>query len=491
MTRKLDMTVLASLPDTIAAPAFDRSALSVGIVHIGVGNFHRAHQAVYLNKLFELGESHDWAIVGAGLMPYDEAMRERLQKQDWLTTIVELDPDGLSAQVCASMIDFVEVDPAALIDRLCQSEIRIVSLTITEGGYFVDPNTGGFDVSHPEILADLENPDAPSTVFGVLVAALIRRRAAGLMPFTVMSCDNLPENGHIAKQATVGYARAMSAEDAGWIEGNVTFPSGMVDCITPATGDRERTLIRETFDVEDSAPVVCEPFRQWVLEDKFPAGRPALEKVGVEFVTDVAPYELMKLRILNGGHAAIAYPGALLGHHFVHDAMADPLIRAYLAKLETEEIVPTVPEIPGVSFTNYLATVMDRFSNAAVGDTIPRLCLDGSNRQPKFILPTIQDRIDRGLPIRGLVLETALWCLYCLGRNEAGQEIRLEDENADILREWAHTVYSEGKVDELPELFGPLCTNPAFLGEFGTAANKLQNLGAAKTLEDYLSASTA
>lgn len=488
MTTKLNMTALSMLPDAIAKPAFDRSALSAGILHIGVGNFHRAHQAVYLNKLFEQGEGHDWAIVGAGLMPYDKAMRERLRAQDWLTTIVELDPDGLSAHVCASMIDFIEVDPAGLIDRLCQPDIRIVSLTITEGGYFVDPNSGGFDVSHPEILADLENPEAPSTVFGVLVAALMRRKASGVAPFTIMSCDNLPENGHMAKQTVVGYASAMSSDVAEWIEKEVAFPNGMVDCITPATGDRERTLIRDTFDIEDAAPVVCEPFRQWVLEDKFPAGRPALEKVGVEFVADVAPYELMKLRILNGGHAAIAYPGALLGHHFVHDAMADPLIRAYLAKLETEEIVPTIPEIPGVSFTAYLATVMERFSNSAVGDTIPRLCLDGSNRQPKFILPTIQDRLDSGLPIRGLVLETALWCLYCLGRNEAGQEIRLEDENADILREWAHAVYSEGKADELPELFGPLGTNPAFLTEFEIAANKLRSLGAVKTLEDYLAA---
>ncbi|WP_299483871.1 mannitol dehydrogenase family protein [uncultured Roseibium sp.] len=488
MTTKLNMTALSMLPDAIAKPAFDRSALSAGILHIGVGNFHRAHQAVYLNKLFEQGEGHDWAIVGAGLMPYDKAMRERLRAQDWLTTIVELDPVGLSAHVCASMIDFIEVDPVGLIDRLCQPDIRIVSLTITEGGYFVDPNTGGFDVSHPEILADLENPEAPSTVFGVLVAALMRRKATGGVPFTIMSCDNLPENGHMAKQTVVGYARAMSSDVAEWIEKDVAFPNGMVDCITPATGDRERTLIRDTFDIEDAAPVVCEPFRQWVLEDKFPAGRPALEKVGVEFVADVAPYELMKLRILNGGHAAIAYPGALLGHHFVHDAMADPLIRAYLAKLETEEIVPTIPEIPGVSFTAYLATVMERFSNSAVGDTIPRLCLDGSNRQPKFILPTIQDRLDSGLPIRGLVLETALWCLYCLGRNQAGQEIALEDENADLLREWANAVYLEGKADELPELFGPLCTNPAFLTEFEIAANKLRSLGAAKTLEDYLAA---
>ncbi|WP_306144939.1 mannitol dehydrogenase family protein [Roseibium sp. MMSF_3412] len=489
MTTKLNMTALSLLPDAIAKPAFDRSSLSAGILHIGVGNFHRAHQAVYLNKLFAQGEGHDWAIVGAGLMPYDRAMRERLQKQDWLTTIVELDPDGLSAHVCASMIDFIDVDPAVLIGRLCQPDIRIVSLTITEGGYFVDPNSGGFDVSHPEILADLENPEAPSTVFGVLVAALMQRKAAGVEPFTVMSCDNLPENGYMAKQTVVGYARAMSAEVADWIEQNVAFPNGMVDCITPATGERERALIRETFDIEDAAPVVCEPFRQWVLEDKFPTGRPALEKVGVEFVSDVAPYELMKLRILNGGHAAIAYPGALLGHHFVHDAMADPRIRAYLTKLETDEILPTVPEIPGVSFHRYLDTVMERFSNSAVGDTIPRLCLDGSNRQPKFILPSIQDRLQQGQPVRGLALETALWCRYCLGQDETGKRIAVEDEHADVLQAWAQDVFSGATPAKMPDLFGPLGDDPIFLAEFNAAADRLRTLGVAGTLSDYVAPS--
>jgi len=487
MTQKLNNTVLATLPDTIERPGYRRADLSPGIVHIGVGNFHRAHQAVYLNRLFDRGESLDWAIVGAGLKPYDAAMRDRLAAQDWLTTIVELDPKGLSAHICGAMIDFLEVDPALLVQRLSQPDIRIVSLTITEGGYFVDPNTGGFDAAHPEILADLHHPDAPKTVFGTLVSALLNRRDQGLAPFTVMSCDNLPENGHIARQAVAGFARALSAEAGDWVEETVAFPSGMVDCITPATGDRERQLVRETFGLEDAAPVVCEPFRQWVLEDNFPTGRPALEKVGVEFVKDVAPYELMKLRILNGGHAAIAYPGALLGHHFVHDAMADPLIRAFLKKLEEQEILPTVPEIPGVSFLTYLETVMERFSNPAVGDTIPRLCLDGSNRQPKFILPAIQDRLDRGLPVTGLALETALWCRYCLGRDERGEIHEIEDENAKLLQHWARSVF-EGDPDllQMPDLFGALGSNATLLTDFRHAVGRISANGVAATLKSYI-----
>ncbi|WP_428648767.1 mannitol dehydrogenase family protein [Roseibium sp.] len=492
MTQKLGNSVLATLPDNVKAPTYHRASLTPGIVHIGVGNFHRAHQAVYLNRLFERGEGHDWAIVGAGLKPYDKAMRDRLASQDWLTTVVELDPQGLSAHVCGSMIDFIDADPAALITRLCDPEIRIVSLTITEGGYFIDPATGGFDVSHPEILADLSQPDRPETVFGVLVTALLKRKERGIAPFTVMSCDNLPENGHIAQQTVVGFAKAFSPETADWISENVAFPNGMVDCITPATGEREKTLVREKFGLEDAAPVVCEPFRQWVLEDRFPSGRPALEKVGVEFVEDVAPYELMKLRILNGGHSAIAYPAALLGYYFVHDAMADPLIRTFLKKLEEEEVLPILPEIPGVSFQTYLETVMERFSNPAVGDTIPRICLDGSNKHPKFILPSIQERLDKDLPIRGLALETALWCRYGLCRNEAGDAIELGDPNAEILKPWAESVFGSNKqAFSMPDLFGPLGSDPVYLNAFREAVQAIKSLGVAGALQAYIETSPA
>ena len=487
MTQKLNFTVLETLPEAIAKPGYRRADLTPGIVHIGVGNFHRAHQAVYLHRLFDLGESLDWAIVGAGLKPYDAAMRDRLARQDWLNTVVELDPQGLNAMICGAMIDFVDVDPSVLVSRLTDPAIRIVSLTITEGGYFVDPNTGGFDVMHPEIQADLKGPANPTNVFGVLVEALLLRKAAKVPPFTIMSCDNLPENGHITRQAIVGFAKARSEEDGDWIENHVACPSGMVDCITPATGDRERELVEETFLLSDAAPVVCEPFRQWVLEDNFPTGRPALEKVGVAFVEDVAPYELMKLRILNGGHAALAYPAALLGHHFVHDAMADPLIRGYLEKLEREEILPEVPPIKGVNFETYLSTVLDRFSNPAISDTVARLCLDGSNRQPKFILPTIRERLKRGASVAGLALELALWCRYCLGRDDAGNPLHLDDEKAGPLRAWAEMVFGTYSPDHgMPDLFGDLSSNAEFLNSFKDAVRHIADQGVAGTLTVYL-----
>lgn len=483
----LNETALQSLPDNVTVPNYDRSALKAGILHIGVGNFHRAHQAVYLNELFSLGEDLDWALVGAGIKPYDAAMRERLREQDWLTTVVELDPDGFTAKVSGSMIDFVEVDPQAVIKRLSSPDIRIVSLTITEGGYFLDERTGGFDHGHPEIVHDAKHPDAPETVFGVLIAAIQKRRASGVAPFTVMSCDNLPENGVIARQAVLGLAMDMSPDLKKWIEENISFPNSMVDCITPATSDRERSMVEQRFGIVDAAPVACEPFRQWVMEDRFPNGRPALEKVGVEFVAEVAPYELMKLRILNGGHAAIAYPAALMGYHFVHDAMADPLIDGFLAKLETSEIIPTVPAVPGVDFLKYLDKVRERFSNTAVGDTIPRLCFDGSNRQPKFILPTIMDRLAGRAGVRGLALEVALWCRYCAGTDDAGNAFELADEKAERLTEHAMRA-KENPVAflEMTDVFGHLGDSAAFAEAFSLALNSLWSKGTKATLQAYL-----
>lgn len=487
MTVPLQQKTLSELPENVSVPGYDRSAITAGILHIGVGNFHRAHQAIYLDHLFNRGLAHDWGIVGAGVRPHDAAMRQRMKDQDWLTTVVELDPAGDTARVCGSMIDYIEIDPSTVVDALTRPEIRIVSLTITEGGYFVDAETGDFDGNHPEIIRDSKNPGNPETVFGMLIAGLVSRREAGLSPFTIMSCDNLPENGHITRQSVIGLAGMMSADLADWIGKNVAFPNSMVDCITPATGDRERALVAEQFGINDQVPVVCEPFRQWVLEDNFPLGRPPLEKAGVEFVENVAAFELMKLRMLNGGHAAVAYPAALLGIHYVHDAMASPLIAAFLDRLEIEEIIPTLKTGEGLDFPEYLGQIKQRFANAHVGDTIPRLCLDGSNRQPKFILPVILDRLAAGLPVRGLALEVALWCRYCAATAEDGQKIEVVDENAGQLQKQALLARDDPSAFlAMREIFGSLPQSEEFVSEFTAALKSIWKNGTTATLEAYV-----
>ena len=437
-------------------------------MHIGLGNFHRAHLAVYMDDLFSMGLDQDWAILGAGVRAPDLRMREALTAQNCLSTVIELDPTGRSARRIGAMIDFlpVEADNASLITAMSRPEIRIVSLTVTEGGYFVD-GAGQFDIAAPEIVADSANPTRPATAFGAIVAALRARHLAGIMPFTVMSCDNLPGNGNVARHAVVGTARLSDPDLAAWIERTVAFPNAMVDRITPATGPRELAIAAEFGLGADLVPVTCEPFRQWVLEDNFPEGRPAWEKVGATFTPHVHAYETMKIRILNGGHALIAYPGGLKGIHFVHEAMADPLIAAFLDAVQTREILPIVPPVPGQNLSDYKALIIARFSNPDVADTERRLCLDGSNRQPKFIIPSIRDALAAGHKAEGLTLLSALWCRYCYGVTEAGEKIAPNDPNWDALQTRAKAARTTPAVwIAMDQVYGDLIKDAGFVARF-------------------------
>ncbi len=488
MSVKLSAAALAHMPRGIAVPAYRRSDLSAGMVHIGVGNFHRAHQAVYLDDLFNAGRDRDWAIVGAGVRDPDVLVHGKLQEQDWLTTIVEQEADTTKIHVTGAMIDFVRpYDVVADLDMLARPQIRIVSLTVTEGGYYISPATQTFDSDHPDIVADARNIDSPKTVFGLIVAGLKRRRAAGVPPFTVMSCDNIPGNGHVCENAVAGLAELADPDLSQWIKANVGFPNSMVDRITPATTDRERAILRDTYGLEDNWPVFCEEFRQWVVEDKFPAGRPALETVGVTFTSDVAPYELMKIRILNGGHAAIAYPAGLLDIHFVHEAMEDAQIRAFLETLTSREILPVVPPPPNTNLDDYRAQVARRFANPKIADTIPRLCFDGSNRQPKFILPSVRDRLKSGASVKGLALVSALWCRYCYGETESGKPIAPNDPSWERL----HAAAKPARGDplaflKLRDIFGDLAENPAYVAAFSAALSSLWAKGVRMALGEYL-----
>ncbi|SMX34696.1 mannitol dehydrogenase family protein [Actibacterium lipolyticum] len=490
MPTRLCIENLKDLPDDVSVPAYDRAQLSAGILHFGVGNFHRAHQAVYLDALFNKGLGRDWALVGAGVMPGDAKARDVLAAQDYLTTVVEQEAGASTARVTGPMIDFVEPgDAQAIIARLADPEIRIASLTITEGGYFIDPATDKFDPGHPQIVADAASPDTPKTVFGILVAGLSARRAAGQEPFTIMSCDNIPHNGVVARNTVVGLARLVDPELADWISANVAFPNGMVDRITPATSDRERSILEQDFGVQDGWPVFCENFTQWVLEDNFTCGRPPLEEVGVQFVPDVSPYELMKIRILNGGHAIIAYPAGLMDIHFVHEAMEHPLIRAFLEKVEREEVIPSVPPVPDTDLGEYYQLIETRFANPKIGDTVRRLCLDGSNRQPKFIVPTITDRLAAGGSVDGLALESALWCRYCFGTTDSGAQIAPNDPSWDRLKTVAQAAKDNpAEWLAMEDIYGDTGRNPNFVDAFTKALNALWKDGTAAVLTRYLDA---
>ncbi len=487
MTIRLSADTLGAISGTVPVPGYTRNDLSAGILHFGIGNFHRAHQAVYLDALFSTGRDHDWAIVGAGVMPGDVAMREALASQDWLTTVVDQSADVSHAHVTGAMIDMLPIaDTETIIEKLADPAIRIVSLTVTEGGYFVDA-AGHFDPAHPAIAADGKSPASPKTVFGLIAAGLKKRKTAGIPAFTVMSCDNIPHNGVVARDAVSGVARLWDADFGAWIAENVAFPNGMVDRITPATGERERALLKSDFGIEDAWPVFCEDFRQWVLEDKFPTGRPALETVGVQFVPDVTPFEIMKIRILNGGHAVIAYPAGLLDIHFVHEAMEHPLIAAFLEKIEREEIIPVVPPVPDTDLDWYFGEIKRRFANPKIGDTVRRLCLDGSNRQPKFIVTTIADRLKAGADVTGLALESALWCRYCAGTTESGKVIEPNDPNWDGLVPIALKAKDDpGVWLEQEAVYGEVARNEAFRARFAHALKALWADGTEAVLKRYL-----
>ncbi|RYE09650.1 MAG: mannitol dehydrogenase family protein [Hyphomicrobiales bacterium] len=488
MPVKLSRHALPIISGAARIPAYDAASLTPGIVHFGVGNFHRSHQAVYLDALFNLGLDRDWAIVGAGVRAADGEMRSKLAAQDYLTTVVEQDTNLSAARVTSSMIDFLPIgDAEAIIARLADPAIRIVSLTVTEGGYYIDPATQRFDATHPDIVADATAPAAPRTVFGLILAGLMRRRAAGVIPFTVMSCDNIPGNGHVTSNAITGLARLSDPEAAGWVEANVAFPNSMVDRITPATSQRERDLLANAFGIEDSWPVFCEEYTQWVLEDNFPAGRPALEKVGVQFVEAVAPFELMKIRILNGGHAAIAYPAGLLDVHFVHEALEDAQILAFLGKLEREEVIPTVPPVPDTDLAAYYDRIERRFANPKIGDTIARLCYDGANRQPKFILPTALARVEAGGSVAGLALVSALWARYCYGESDSGKAIAPNDPSWDRLQALAREAKGNPVAWlSMTDVFGELASNPVYVASFVAALERIWAEGTRAALAHYI-----
>jgi mannitol-1-phosphate/altronate dehydrogenase len=472
---------LTKLGAQISLPTYDRRSLRPAILHLGVGGFHRAHQAVYLDDLAERRITSEWGERGVGLLPGDRRMADALLSQDCLYTVIERGAQTDDARVIGVLLDyaFAPADPGRVLRLLSEPETRIVSLTITEGGYLVDDKTGVFDAHNPAVRHDLEHKGEPSTLFSYLCLALARRRDTGLAPFTVLSCDNLQGNGTVARTALLSFARLADEVLANWIESNVAFPNGMVDRITPQTTDADRGMVEANFSIRDAWPVVTEPFRQWVIEDRFSNGRPPLEEVGVQIVADVHPYETMKLRLLNGSHQAMAYLGYLAGYRYAHQVMNDPDFFTFIASFMDSEITPLLPPVPGIDLTDYKHTLIERFANPKIRDTLARLATDGSDRMPKFVLPSLSEALTQGRPHRLLTAVVAAFARYLRGVDEQGEPIELSDRRADELRGLAR----EGGLDPRPLLsvqavFGELGQRTGWVAELTETMRELDARGA-------------
>ena len=485
----LDGAHLAELDPEVGVPGYDRSRVTPGIVHFGVGGFHRAHQAMYLDTLMCEGEALDWGITGVGVLPGDRRMHEVLHAQDCLYTLVVKDPDGtMHPRVIGSIVDylFAPDDPDAVLRAMTDPATRIVSLTVTEGGYHVNQATGEFDDTDPAIQSDLEEGAVPGTAFGFIVEALRRRRSEGTEPFTVMSCDNIAGNGEVAHKMIGAFARLKDADLASWIEKHVPFPNCMVDRITPVTTDDDREALAREFGVEDGWPVVCEPFTQWALEDHFAAGRPPYDAAGAQLVPDVTPYELMKLRLLNASHQAMCYLGYLAGYRYAHEVSSDPLFVGFLLGYMDDEATPTLEPVPGVDLDSYKHQLIERFANPEIKDTLARLCAESSDRIPKWLLPVVRDQLAAGGPIRRAALVVAAWARYAEGVDEDGQPIDIVDNRKESVMARAQEQGSEPLAFlRDPDLFGDLADDDRFTKEYLAALDSLHEHGARATLEAW------
>jgi mannitol 2-dehydrogenase len=485
MTR-LSADALEEVSRSVAVPTYDRASVGIGIVHFGVGGFHRAHQAMYVDRLMEDGLGSGWGICGVGVMPGDRAMGAVLAAQDGLYTLVVKHPDGrLEPRVIGSIVDFVYApdDPERVIDLMSSEQTRIVSLTITEGGYNFNQVTHEFDPDDPAVAADRQPGAVPTTVFGFVAEALDRRRRNGIAPFTVMSCDNIQSNGDMARRTFTAFAALKDPELGAWVEAEVHFPNSMVDRITPATTDQDRAELTERFGVEDGWPVVCEPFTQWVLEDSFSLGRPEFEKADVQLVSAVEPYELMKLRLLNASHQALGYLGYLCGYEYVHEAAVDPRFVTFVRNYMDREATPTLMPVPGVDLDAYKTELLERFSNPEVRDTLKRLCDESSDRIPKWVLPVIRHNLEHGGPISHATGVVASWARYAEGVDEQGRPIAIVDRLADQVTAMANR-YGEDPAAllSLRQLFGDLGDNVEFRETYLDILARLHESGAAATL---------
>lgn len=487
--KPLNSTTLSLFSAPIQIPQYDRKTFPQRIVHIGVGGFHRAHQAVYLDDLLHLPDVTGWNLWGGCLLPRDQKMYETMRKQDCLYTVVEQSQAGNTARIIGSITNilFAPENPQAVIDAMAAPECRIVSLTITEGGYYINAGTGDFDAQHPDIQYELTHPHEPQSVFGFLANALEQRQQRGMPPFTLMSCDNIQSNGDVLKKMFLAFVHLRNPALEGWLTERGAFPNSMVDRITPMTKDEHRAMIQKNFGIDDGWPVVTEPFKQWVIEDHFCNGRPAWENVGAQMTSNVLPYEKMKIRLLNASHQALCYIGMLLGYQYVHETMHDTRIRRLLEIMMDEEATPTLSAVPGVNLNEYKKTLIERFANPAIRDQLARIGTEGSARIPKFVVPIIVDQLAHQGKIRMCAFTLASWFRYLTGVDDQGRQLPINEPMEATLCPLAKQNGSDPKaLLSIHELFGDLPKSPVFVEEVGRALRSFYENGAVATLEQYI-----
>lgn len=467
----LNQDGLAQIAKQIPCPNYNRATLKVGIVHIGVGGFHRSHQAYYIHQLLANYNALDWGICGVGLREADRAMYDVLKKQDCLYTLITQHPNGdVKSEVVGSLKDFLlAVDtPHLVIDQMAHPDTKIVSLTITEGGYNFNPTSGLFNFENPDIQHELQHPNEPKTVYGYITSALKKRRANEIAPFTVLSCDNIQHNGDVARKMLLAFANKQDPELAKWIDKNVCFPNTMVDRITPVTTSADIDYLQEKHNIKDEWPVICEPFIQWVVEDKFSNGRPPFEKLGIQFVSDVTPYEKMKIRLLNAGHSVLGIPGAIYGHPTINACMEDTVFAKFMRQFMDKEVSPVLDTVEGIDLKQYKDSLEERFANPNIKDSVSRICSESSAKLPKFLVPTIQENLARGGSIAYGTLVLAAWCYYSdKGINEKKEAIEI----IDVMKNELHLAAKETHRDDLSflkqsEFFADLIDNEEFTNKY-------------------------
>ncbi|ENR8887820.1 TPA: mannitol dehydrogenase family protein [Citrobacter koseri] len=480
----------APLPEGVLTPRYDRQQLQTRIVHFGFGAFHRAHQALLTDRVLN-AQGGDWGICEISLFSGDRLMSQ-LREQNHLYTVLEKGANGNQAIIVGAVKECLNAkldSLAAIIEKFCEPQVAIVSLTITEKGYCIDPATGSLDVSNPRIIHDMQHPTEPHSAPGILVEALHRRRERGLSPFTVLSCDNIPDNGHVVKNAVLGMAEKRAAELAAWIQQHVSFPGTMVDRIVPAATEESLDEITRELGVADPCAISCEPFIQWVIEDNFVAGRPQWEVAGVQMVDDVLPWEQMKLRMLNGSHSFLAYLGYLAGFQHISDCMQDSAFREAAYRLMINEQAPTL-RITNVDLSRYAASLIERFANPALKHRTWQIAMDGSQKLPQRMLEGIREHLARGSDWPLLALGVAGWMRYVSGVDDAGATIDIRDPLSEKIRLLVESSSDAERVSallSLQEVFGTdLVKNPLFVQAIEQAWRRIAQHGAHQAVIDTL-----